>query len=106
MNPYPYRQYIVVKSIDDPDLAWWTSFNSAQDIPWAITRTRHEGKHIYTLWVWGPALPSHDDCYEPPKRCHLASIYREGNGFSCKLSRHLMLERRGVASLDCEGEEA
>jgi len=103
---YPYRQYITAKSMDDADLSWWASFNSAKGIPWAITRTRHDNKYIYTLWVWGAALPSHDDCYEPPARCHLASIRMEGNGFSGKLSHHLMLERRGGASLDCGEVEA
>lgn len=93
---YPYRQYITAKSMDDPDLVWWASFNSAKGVPWAITRTRRDNKHIYTLWVWGVALPSHEDCYVPPARCHLASIKMEGHGFAEKLAWHLTQERRGA----------
>lgn len=93
---YPYRQYITAKSMDDQDLAYWTSFNGAKGIPWAITKTRKDNKYVYTLWVWGPALPSHDDCYEVSARLHLASIRQEGNGFVDKLNRYLTRERRGA----------
>ena len=95
---YPYRQYITAKSMDDPDLSFWTSFNAAKGIPWAITKTRKDNKPVYTLWVWGAALPSHEDCYEAPARLHIASIRQEGNGFTNKLNWHLMKEKRGAGA--------
>ena len=96
---YPYRQYITVKSMDDPDLKYWRDFHDAphKSIPWAITRGKQDNEPIYTLWVWGSVLRSHDDCHNPQVRCHVSAIVMDGHGFANKLRQHLAKEPRRVA---------